>query len=85
MLRANGILFGSIGVTSSSSGAPPHYARLGLIHAIHAPFASQVYHALDTPPTKGGRFSVLRGSLRHLSPTGLPVPLYVLGGVVVAM
>src|SRR6185312_13332151 len=39
----------------------------------------------DTPPLKSGRFLVLRGGLRHLSPKGLPGPLYVPGGVVVTM
>ena len=38
-----------------------------------------------TPTPKGGGFSVLRRSLRHGSPKGLPGPLYVLRRVVVPM
>jgi hypothetical protein len=41
--------------------------------------------SFDIPPHTGGRFSVLRRSLRHSSPTALPEPFYVLGGVVVPM
>ena len=40
---------------------------------------------LDTPPRKSGKFSVLWGCLRNLSPKGLPGPLYVPSGVVVAV
>ena len=40
---------------------------------------------IDTPPLESGRFSVLRRSLRHGSPKGLPGPFYVLGGVVIAV
>ena len=37
------------------------------------------------PTAQAGDFSVLRGCLRHRSPTGLPGPLSVLGRVVVPM
>jgi hypothetical protein len=41
---------------------------------------------VDTPHVlKSGGFSALRGCLRNLSPTGLPGPFYVLGGVMVTV
>jgi len=41
---------------------------------------------IDTPHgLKPDGFSVLRRSQRHASPTALPKPLYVLGGVVVSV
>ena len=45
-----------------------------------------VYLRIDTPPGLNPHgCSVLRGGLRHLSPKGLPGPLYILGGVVVSV
>jgi len=48
------------------------------------PFAGNGWY-LDTSLHECRRFSVLRGSLRHRSPKGLPGPLYVLRCVMVPM
>src|SRR5260221_12846527 len=47
--------------------------------------ARQQFLRLTLPPAQAGRCSVLRRSLRHGSPKGQPGPLYVQGGVVVAV
>jgi putative transposase len=52
---------------------------------LHGKVGYPQFKSLDTPPHKCGRFSVLRRSLRHASPKGLPGPLYVLCRVVVPM
>ena len=47
--------------------------------------ACACFNILDNLPLSSGRFSVLRGGLRHLSLKALPTPLYILGGVMVSM
>ena len=61
------------------------------IHMLNGPGPDALYEAaleeiLDTPHgLKPDGCSVLRRSQRHASPKALPKPLYVLGGVMIAM